>query len=308
MWVLFALILSVLFSPAINFLWKKGLPRGVSVVLVYLSVFGILGFAIYTMAPIFISEIQKFSQVFPAYFEKISPPLRGLGIEAFENLEKFTGSLEKWLVSVSSNIFSALGAVFGGIFSTLTILIIALFISLEDKGMERMMAVFIPKKYEAFVLTLWEKSQRKVSGWFGSRILSSLFVGLMTLIVCFVLKADYAVSFAFLAFITNFIPFIGPIIAGLIIALFTALDSWLKALFILIAFFIIQQIEGNILTPILSRRFVGLPPALVLVSLIVGAKLWGIMGAILAIPIAGVLFEFLGDFLKRRKEEKAVMV
>jgi len=111
-----------------------------------------------------------------------------------------------------------------------------------------------------------------------------------------------------LAFITNFIPFIGPIIAGLIIALFTALDSWLKALFILIAFFIIQQIEGNILTPILSRRFVGLPPALVLVSLIVGAKLWGIMGAILAIPIAGVLFEFLGDFLKRRKEEKAVMV
>ena len=307
-WIVFALIISVLFTPAINFLRRRGIPRGIAVVSIYIFIFGIIGLTVYAAAPIFISEIQKFSDVFPVYFEKISPPLRGLGIEAFENFEKFTGTMEGWLVKVSSNIFNALGAIFGGIFSTVTIFIIALFLSLEDRGMERMVAVFTPKKHEAFVMTLWERSQRKVAGWFGARILSSIFVGLMTLVVCYVLKVEYMASFAFLAFITNFVPFIGPIIAGLIIALFTALDSWLKSLFILIAFIIIQQIEGNVLTPVLSRRFVGLPPALVIIALIVGAKLWGIMGAILAIPIAGVLFEFLGDFFKKRKEEKAVIV
>jgi predicted PurR-regulated permease PerM len=307
-WVIFALIISVLFNPAINFLQRKGFPRGLSVILVYVFIFGILGLAIYTTAPIFVSEIQEFSKFFPTYFEKISPPLKGLGIEAFESFEKFTGSIEGWLIGASDNIFSALGAIFGGIFSTVTIFAIALFISLEEKGAERVVALFTPKKYEAFVLTLWEKSQRKVSGWFGARILSSIFVGLMTFVVCYVLKVEYAISFAFFAGITNFIPIIGPVAAGLLIVLFTALDSWVKALFFLLAFIIIQQIEGNILTPVLTRRFVGLPPALVLIALIVGAKLWGILGAVLAIPLAGILFEFLRDFLKKRKEEEAVIV
>jgi predicted PurR-regulated permease PerM len=65
---------------------------------------------------------------------------------------------------------------------------------------------------------------------------------------------------------------------------------------------LIQQIDANILTPILTKRFVGLPPALVLVSVLVGAQLWGVMGAILAIPMTGIVFEFLKDFLSKKKE------
>ncbi|RLC35432.1 MAG: hypothetical protein DRZ76_00040 [Candidatus Nealsonbacteria bacterium] len=309
-WIIFALIISVLFSPAINFFHKKGIPRGIAVVLVYIFIFGILGVSIWMIAPVFGKEIKSFSDDFRVYFEEISPLLKGLKIEAFESFEKFTLAVQNWLADASTNIFTALGAIFGGIFAAITIFTIALFISLEDKGVERMVAIFTPKKYEAFVLTLWEKSQRKVSGWFGARIISSIFVGLMTFVVCseYVLKIDYAVSFAFFAGVTNFIPIIGPLAAGVIIALLTALDSWLKALFVVAAFIIIQQIEGNILTPILSKRFVGLPPVLVLIALIVGGKLWGIMGAVLAIPLAGILFEFLRDFLKKRKEEKAVIV
>ena len=75
-------------------------------------------------------------------------------------------------------------------------------------------------------------------------------------------------------------------------------------MFLLTAFLIIQQIEGNILNPVLTKKIIGLPPVLVLVAVMVGAKLWGIMGALLAIPIAGIMFEFLRDFLKKRKEEK----
>ncbi|MEA3505932.1 MAG: AI-2E family transporter, partial [Elusimicrobiota bacterium] len=81
---------------------------------------------------------------------------------------------------------------------------------------------------------------------------------------------------------------------------------WAKALFILIAFVIIQLIEGNVLTPVLTKKFVGLPPVLVLIALMVGGKLWGILGAILAIPLLGLLYEFLRDFLKKRKESEAV--
>lgn len=306
-WIIFALVISVLFNPAINFL-RRFIPRVLAAILVYITVFGILGLLIYLTAPLFISEIQQLSGVFPQYFEKISPPLRGLGIEIFESFESFTKAIEGWLVGASANIFSALGAIFGGIFSTITIFTIALFLSLEEKGVEKVLRVLSPKKYEAFILNLWERSQIKVSGWFGARILCCLFVGLMTFVACYVLNAKYAVSFGFLAGILNFILIIGPIVAGVIIAIFIALDAWIKALFFLIAFILIQQIEGNILNPILTKKFIGLPPVLVIIALMIGGKLWGILGAILAIPLAGILFEFLRDFLKKRKEEKATVL
>jgi len=301
-WLIFALIISVLFNPAINFLQKRKFPRILATILIYVSIFGILGFLIYLMAPVFISEIQQFTQLFPQYFEKVAPPLKGLGIEAFENFEVFTEAFQGWLLRASSSIFNAISAIFGGIFSTVTIFAIAIFLSLEEKGVERAIGLLSPKKSEAYILNLWGRCQSKVSGWFGARILSCIFVGLTAFLACYLFNLKYAASFGFLAGILDIIPIIGPIVAGIIIVIFTALDSWLKALFILIAFILIQQIEGNILTPVLTKKFVGLPPVLVLIALMIGGKFWGILGAILAIPLAGIIYEFIRNFLKKRKE------
>ena len=307
-WIIFALVISILFDPAIDFLQKRRLPRALAAIFIYVTVFGIVGLILYWTAPLFISEIQQFSQLFLQYFEKIAPPLKGLGIEAFENFGSFTEAIERWLVRASTGIFSALSLIFGGIFSTVTIFAIAIFLSMEEKGTERVIGLLSPKKYEAFVLSLWEKTQRTVAKWFGIRILACLVVGILAFTVCHVLNIKYAVSFGLLAGALDIIPIIGPIIAGAIIIIFTALDSWLKALLILVAFILIQQIEGNVLTPVLTKKFIGLPAALVLIALIIGAKLWGILGAILAIPLAGILFEFLRDFLKKKKEEEATVL
>jgi len=304
--VIFALIISVLFNPAINFLQHRRLSRILSVILVYVLIFGILGLAIYWTAPVFISEIQQFSQLLPQYFEKIAPPLKGLGIEAFENMETLNLAFQEWLTKASASIFSAIGAIFGGLFSTITIFAIALFLSLEEKGVEKAIALIIPKKHEASVSVIWKKSQEKVAGWFGARILCCLFVGLASYIALRLFNVNYAFGLALFAGIMDIIPLLGPILAGAIIALLASLDSWLKALFVLIVFILIQQIEGNILTPILTKKFVGLPAVLVLVALLIGGKLWGILGAVLAIPVAGILFEFLRDILKKKKEEEVV--
>ncbi|MFH1575520.1 MAG: AI-2E family transporter [Candidatus Nealsonbacteria bacterium] len=303
-WVIFGLIISVLFNPAIDFLQKKHFPRVLATILIYVVLFITIGFFIYSVAPIFVTEIQQFSQFFPDYFEKLSTPFRGLGIEAFENIDAFTRTFEQGLTKASSNIFSAVGAIFGGIFSALTIFAIALFLSLEEKGLDRVIGILSPKKYEAFALSLWARSQKKVSGWFGSRILCCLFVGLTTFLACYALNIKYAVSFGLLSGILNIIPIIGPVLVGAAVAILVAATSWTKAVFFIIAFIIIQQIEGNILNPVLTKKFIGLPPVLVLVSVMVGGKLWGFMGALLAIPVAGICFEFLRDFLKKRKEEK----
>ncbi|OGZ24093.1 MAG: hypothetical protein A3A08_00485, partial [Candidatus Nealsonbacteria bacterium RIFCSPLOWO2_01_FULL_41_9] len=284
--IIFALIISILFNPAIEFLQRYKIPRILAVVLIYVGIFGILGFFIYLTIPVFITELKQFSQLFPQYFEKLAPPLKGLGLETFNNFDSFVNGLGEMAVKASSSIFSAISIIFGGIFSTIVIFTIALFISLEEKAFERMVGVFSPKKYEAYILDLWHRSQVKVSGWFGSKVLTALFVGIVTFAACKILAVKYAISFAFIAGILNIIPIIGPIVTGAIIFIFTALDSLTKAIFILIAFVLLQQIEGNIITPILTRKFVGIPAVLVLIALLIGSQLWGILGAILAIPLA----------------------
>jgi len=301
-WFIFALIISILFNPAIDFLQKKKIPRVLATILIYFLIFGILGFSIYLIAPAFTSEIQQFTQLFSQYFEKLTPTLKQLGIGAFKNLESFALTFQEWLKSASANIFSAIAAIFGGIFAALSVLAISLFISLEEKGIEKAILFFTPKKYEAQVLTLFEKSQEKVAGWFEARILCCLFVGLMTFTALKLFNINYASSLSLFAGVIDIIPILGPIFAGLIITILAALDSPLKALFILIVFILIQQIEGSLLSPILTKKFIGLPPVLVLVAVLIGGKLWGILGAILAIPLFGILFEFLRDFLKKRKE------
>jgi predicted PurR-regulated permease PerM len=126
----------------------------------------------------------------------------------------------------------------------------------------------------------------------------------MTFLALKLFNINYASSLSLFAGVTNIIPILGPILAGAIITILAFLDYWPKALFILIAFILIQQIEGNLLSPILTKKFIGLPPVLVLLAVLMGGKLWGILGAILAIPLAGIIYEFLRDFLKKRKESE----
>jgi len=76
-----------------------------------------------------------------------------------------------------------------------------------------------------------------------------------------------------------------------------------SALIFLIFFVILQQIESNIITPMLSKKLIGLSPVLVLLAVLAGGKLWGPIGALLAIPLAGLLLELVKDFLRRKKEE-----
>jgi len=116
-WVLFGVIISVLFDPAIDFLQRRKIPRIVGTFALYLAVFGVIAFIIYSTAPVFINEIQRFSQLFPRYFETISPIFRGLGVAAFSDIQSLIDVASGGIERVASNVFSALFSIFGGIFA-----------------------------------------------------------------------------------------------------------------------------------------------------------------------------------------------
>lgn len=307
-WFIFALTISILFNPVIDFLQKKKIPRIVGIILVYFGFFGVFSFSVYLVVPLFASEIHLFLQSFPQYFEKISPPLRELGFQAFESTESFIESIGSTLQKMAGSIFNVLFVIFGGFFSFLGIITIAVFLSLEEKAAERTLVLLFPKKYEAYILNLWARCQKKVAGWFGARIIACLFVGIASYITFLLFDIKYPFTLGLFAGVLNFIPYIGPLFTAIVLFLIIFPTEMLKAIFVLIVFFLIQQIESNVLSPLLMKRIVGVPPVVVIIALIIGGKLWGILGAFLAIPLAGILFEFLKEFLQKKKDKKAVIV
>ncbi len=205
MWFVFALIISLLFNPVIDFLQSKRVPRIISVILVYLGIFGVLGLLFWLIVPVFISEIRQFSQFFSEYFNKLAPVLKALGFQTFENFDSFIQSLSGSLEKISSNIFSAFITIFGGLFSTFFVLSVAIFISAEEKLIEKALKFLFPLKYENFVFSLWERCQKKISGWFLIKILGWIFVGLFSYLAFIVFSVKYPLGLALTAGIFNFI-------------------------------------------------------------------------------------------------------
>ncbi len=304
-WFFFGLSISILLEPAINFFRKIYIPKIIAILLVYFSIFGILGLLIYFTAPIFISELKQFSSHLPDYFEKISPVLRQLGIDTAQSFNDTAKFLVGGLEQSSKGVFSAAMAFFGGVSSAVLILAVSFLLSLEEKGPEKFLALVLPKKYESQIATFFEKAQVKVASWFGARLLACLFVGIASFIIFYIFNVKYAFLLALISGVLNFIPYIGPWITAVTLAIFIAVSSssLIIVLYVLIAVFAVQAVENNLLTPLLMKKMIDLPPVLVLVSLLLGAKVFGFLGMIFAVPVFGIIYEFVKEILEKRREE-----
>lgn len=303
-WFFFALIISLLLDPGIAFLQRFKIPKIVAVAMVYLSIFGVLGFCIYLLAPAFLTEINQFGKNIPDYFEKINPILKDFGVDMSNNFQDWTAGLVNNLQDSSRSIIRAISVLFNGLTSTILIFVLAFYISLEDKGLERFITLVLPKKYEGSVMTIFERAQYQVAGWFGARILACIFVGLLSLVVFLLFDIKYAFTLAFISGVLTFIPFIGPLVTALATLLFVgASQSWFLAIYMVIALTLIQEIENKIVTPILMKKILDLPPILVLISLLVGGTIFGLLGIMFVVPVFGILYEFFKEFLQKRREE-----
>jgi predicted PurR-regulated permease PerM len=247
------------------------------------------------MAPIFIMELKEFSNYLPDYFNKINPILQQLGIDFAESFSELTGSLVGGLEQSSKGVMNAIIAFFGGLASTVVILTIAFFLSLEDRGPERFLAFISPQKYQGHIVSFFEKAQTKVAGWFGARIMACAFVGIASFIVFYIFDVEYSLMLALLAGFLNFIPYIGPLTTAVLLIVFVMVSSgsWFITLYILLAVWAVQAIENNLLTPFLMKKMIDLPPVLVLISLLLGAKIFGFLGTIFIVPVAGIIYELI---------------
>ncbi len=301
----FAIIIaSAIDLPARRF-DKLKIPRVLSVLLVYLICVGLLAGLLILFIPSFASELKDFSVEFPKYANELYQKFKGLqdGSLRYQKLISQTqgilNSLEEALKGSAANVVSKTLNIFGGLFSVLIVIVISFYLAVQKNGIQHLLKGIIPKEHEVYVLNLWERAQKKMGHWLQGQLFLAIVVGVVVYIGLSLLQVRFALLLAIIAGILELVPYIGPVLAGIPAVILAFFQAPILALWVLIFYIVIQQMENYLLVPLVMKKVVGLNPVIVIVALLIGGKLLGIIGILLAVPATAVFAEFFKD-VKRK--------
>lgn len=296
---MFALLLSFLLEEPISFLEKRGLSRFFSAVLIYLFFIFLFFSFTYFSLPVFFDELKSFFFLIPEYLKKVENLFSFLGIKSFD---VFSFLFNEWFKKDWQKILEAIRSFFSGILSFFVFCFLSFFISLEKDLVPKIIKTLTPRKYEEKIFLIFEKVKHHTALWFGTKLLSSFFVGILTFLLCVVFGLNYAISFGLLAFILNLVPILGPLVVGFLLFISSFFETPLKSVLVVLGFSLIQLIEGNVFLPFLLKEFIKIPYLVVFLSFIIGGKIFGFLGAFFSIPLFVFFFEFWKEFFKEKEE------
>ncbi|MBI2443452.1 MAG: AI-2E family transporter [Candidatus Levybacteria bacterium] len=284
--------------PVVRFFQKKGLPNILAVLIPYVGMLIILFMLIIPLVPFVISQVQMLLGNFPKYIDEAATTL-GLGIDA-KQIEK---ALASELGNIGKNAFAVTTAVFGGVFSTVTILIVGFYLLLYHGKLKQAISSFFPKKHRDDVIEVLGQVDDKLGAWLRGQLVLGIAIGLLTFIALSVLGLPFALPLAVLAGILEAIPTLGPTIAAVPAVIVALTVSPSLAILVVITYIVIQTLENNILVPKIMQRAVGLNPVVVIIGVMIGANLMGIVGALLSIPFLSFII-VLYKSLEKKFDDK----
>lgn len=309
--ILISIVIASAIEPVNHFLAKYRIPRVISVIFIYLGAFFFLSIVFYLIIPPLLGDMLDFASSLPLYIENTLGPsgplflaLPELPIAITDFLRSLALSLEQSIPALTSGVFSAGGALFGGILSFVLLIVISFYLSVQEHGIENFLRIITPLEHEAYMLDLWKRSQRKIGRWLQGQILLGVLVGVVVFLGLTILNVKYALLLSILSMIFEVIPVFGPIMAAIPAIAIAFIQNPSLGLMVLGLYVIVQQFENHLIYPLVVRKTIGVPPLLVVISLIVGGTLGGFYGIVLAVPAAAVLVEFLNDVALRRHRTK----
>lgn len=309
--IIMAVLLSVVIAsgiePAAAWMQKKRIPRTIAVVLIYFGAFVLVGTMFYFIIPTIFTELTSFIDNLPSYLEK--PFSAGIVDKIFGNLPvfirdalgNFIAKSSDYINNFSISFFDFATYAFGGIVSLITIIVLSFYLSVQKNGIENFLRIVIPARHEGYAIGLWMRWRRKIGYWLQGQMLLGLIVGVLVYLGLTLLRVDYALTFALLAAMFELIPIFGPVLSAIPPIAISLAKSPVLGLEVLIIYVIIQQFENHLIYPLVVRKIVGVPAIMVILALIIGAKVAGFLGVILAVPLAAVFIEILEDMDYKKK-------
>ena len=308
-YILIAVFLTLAINPLVVWLMRRGvrsrgLASATACLLVLIAIAGI-GFA---FIPTLVDNVNNFVNAVPGYVHDLTKGKGRLGFletkyQVVEKLEKYVkeGGAKK-LLGLSGAAISVTKGVLNIIVGTVTVAFLTFFMLLEGPAwMERFYGL-LPAESQPRWRAIGHGIYRQIGGYVTGNLVISLIAGSLTTLVLLLLGVPYAVALGLIVGLLDLIPLVGATIAAVIIAAVAFLHSLVAGVVVIVFFIIYQQVENHILQPLVYNRTVALSPLAILVSVLIGAELAGILGALAAIPVAGAIQVLILDFLRARRE------
>jgi predicted PurR-regulated permease PerM len=265
-------------NPAVVSLEKFKLPRFVAILLIYVGIIALVSIAFAGIIPIMIEQTTGLIRILPGVLDNLHP--FGLSINSID-----WASQLQFIETLPSNIAKTALSLFSNLFSLFIIFVITFYLLLERKNIHNYsFKIFGPNGREKTIKIL-ELLEKRLGSWVSAEIILMTTIGLLSYLAYTLVGLNYTVPLAIIAGLLEAVPNIGPTIATVMAAIVGLAISPLTALLAIISGIVIQQLENNVIVPKVMKETIGLNPLITILAIAIGAKLAGIIGAVLAVPI-----------------------
>ena len=307
-WIVVAIFLTLALNPAVEAFERRGLRRGIATALTSMLALGVMIGAGSLFIPTLVNEATGFADELPEYVNDVSEGRGPLGelVERYEIDERVRDAVQggdaSSVLGLSDTALAITQSVITFIVAVVTIAFMTFFMLLEGpRWMERFYGL-LPEGSRETWRGIGRDIYRTVGGYVTGNLLISVIAGVSTTIVLLILDVPYAVALGLLVAILDLIPLAGATLAAIIVTTVAFLTSIPAGIIVLVFMIVYQQIENHLLQPLVYSRTVQLSPLAILISVLIGAKIAGILGALAAIPVAGAIQVLLLAWLRARRE------
>lgn len=300
--VFVAIIVAVTLSPLVDGLAKTRLPRALVILLIYLLVLTGLGVFLYFVIPPLVIQLKQLADLLPnqsngigslfvSIRDIVSQALPATQGYSLQDVSNFIGQFFTKALGTTIGFFNVMAAI-------ASVFVLSLYMLLEEDGIKKFFVSFLPIKQKNQLVKTGLKISKRLGGWLRGQFLLGIAIGVCTYIGLLILQVPYALTLAIIAGVLEIIPIIGPILAALpaIVVAFITMSP-VMAIIVVIFYVLLQELENKILVPQIMRQAVGLNPITIIISLLIGAKLMGIVGMLLAVPLVSALYVILEDWV-----------
>ncbi len=310
--ILWAVVFAYLINPLVNKLTEFNLSRMWSVIIIYvvISIF-IIALSI-TIIPKMSREVMEFAESLPKYANEAiefsnniytkylnsvnSLPREFIGIDVA--LREYLNNTQVYIMDFFKNITEKGLNIFSNIVGIVLVPIYTFYFLKDTSFFRRKILLSVPKTSRNELRSIFKDINKLLNNFIRGQLLVAAMVGVISIVVLFILKVEFALIIGAIAGLGNVIPYFGPIIGAIPAVIIAFLDEPIKALWVSIAFFGIQQVESAILQPKIVGDSVGLHPVFVIIALLIGGELFGIAGLLFSVPIAASIKIVLKHIVK----------
>lgn len=315
-----AILFSSALNPTVSALEKRyRVPRSLSVLLMFFVLIFILGYFISQLIPLIATQLVDFAKSLNDIVNKFSDGsvhlpfgkslepmvndfLQQIDKEALVNqLKQTLEATASQLESFAGNTFVVIKTVFNGVLNFVVVLVLTFFLVVNDSDVNEFFISLFPSRHGGYIAEKIHTIQTKVGYWLRGQIVLMVIIFLISLVGLMILGVQNALTLAMMIGIGELIPVVGPVFASIPAILVAFNESPWLALWVILLVVLIHETESNVLVPLVMRRAVGLSPIIIILAMLTGLETLGVVGMIMAVPVATMLSIFVKEYAEKEK-------